>query len=96
MTVLLIILAATAAYILLVVVKPETGCRRCRGYGTRGRRRRSCRKCGGTGTRFRPGAPLIYRGASAYQRHRANGTLTPPPIPLPRHPRPLPPGKEHP
>lgn len=88
MTVLRIIAAIVGlavAYTLFVLASPTTGCRRCRGYGTKGRwRRRPCHRCGGTGIRFRPGAPLIYRAISAYRRHRANGDLTLPPVRPPR------------
>jgi hypothetical protein len=85
MTALLIIaLAAVAVYALFVLASPTTGCRRCRGYGTKGRRRRPCGRCGGTGIRFRPGAPLLYRAISRYRHHRANGNLTAPPLRPPR------------
>ncbi|MGH3299152.1 MAG: hypothetical protein ACRDP7_45920 [Trebonia sp.] len=83
MTTVLIIIGATGAYVLFVLASPTTGCRRCRGYGTKGRRRRTCHRCGGTGTRFRLAAPLLYRAVSRYRRHRANGSLTLPPV-LPR------------
>ena len=88
MTALLIILGAIIAYALFVLASPVTGCRRCRGFGTKGRRRRPCRRCGGTGIRFRPGAPLLYRALSGYRRHRASGTLTLPPLRPPRRRRP--------
>ena len=85
MTALLIIAAAVVVYALFVLASPVTGCRRCRSYGTKGRRRRPCRRCDGTGIRFRPGAPLLYRAISGYRRHRANGTLTRPPLRPPRN-----------
>jgi len=86
-TTVLIIIGAVIGYALFVLASPTTGCRRCSGYGTKGRRRRPCRRCGGTGTRFRPGAPLLYRAISRYRRHRANGNLTLPPFRPPRrHP----------
>jgi hypothetical protein len=85
MTALLILAAALVGYALLALASPVTGCRRCRGFGARGRRRRPCHRCGGTGTRFRPGAPLIYRALSGWRRHRASGTLTLPPLRPPRH-----------
>jgi hypothetical protein len=84
MTLIALIAAAIIGYFLFVLVSPVTSCRRCRGYGTKGRRRRPCHRCGGTGHRFRPGAPLAYRGISAYRRHRANGNLTLPPLRIPR------------
>ena len=84
MTAALIIAAAIIGYALFVLARPVTGCRRCRGFGTKGRRRRPCHRCGGTGIRFRPGAPLLYRAISAYRRHRANGNLTLPPLRPPR------------
>jgi DnaJ-class molecular chaperone len=83
-TTVLIIAAVIVGYFLFVLASPVTGCRRCRGYGTKGRRRRSCHRCGGTGTRFRLGAPLAYRAISRYRRHRANGNLTLPPLKPPR------------
>ena len=86
MTVLGIIAAAVVIYALFVLASPVTGCRRCRGYGTKGRRRRPCGRCGGTGIRFRPGAPLLYRAISRYRHHRANGNLTRPPLRPPRRP----------
>jgi hypothetical protein len=85
MTALLIIAAAIVGYAVFVLASPVTGCRRCRGFGTKGRRRRACRRCGGTGIRFRPGAPLLYKALAGYRRHRANGDLTLPPIRPPRH-----------
>jgi hypothetical protein len=88
MTALLIIAAAITGYALFVLASPVTGCRKCLGFGTSGRRRRRpCGRCAGTGIRFRPGAPLLYRTISGYRRHRANGNLTPPPLRPPRrHP----------
>jgi DnaJ-class molecular chaperone len=86
LTALLIITAAIVAYTVFVLASPTTGCGKCRGYGTKGRRRRSCRRCGGTGIHFRPGAPLAYRALSRYRRHRANGNLTLPPMRPPRRP----------
>jgi hypothetical protein len=85
-TTALIIIGAIAAYVLFVLASPTTGCRRCSGYGTKGRRRRPCRRCGGTGTRFRTGAAPLYRAISRYRRHRANGDLTLPPLRPPRRP----------
>lgn len=81
---LLITAAALAAYALFTLASPTTGCRRCRGFGTKGWRRRACPRCTGTGIRFRPGAPLIHRALSGYRRHRATGTLTRPPLRPPR------------
>jgi hypothetical protein len=86
MTALLIVAAAIVGYALFVLASPKTGCPKCRGFGTKGRRRRRpCSRCGGTGIRFRPGAPLLYRAISGYRRHRANGNLTLPPTRPPRH-----------
>jgi hypothetical protein len=87
MTALLLAAAAIVGYGLFVLASPTTACRRCRGYGTRGRRRNPCHRCGGTGIRFRPGAPLLYRAISGYRRHRASGDLTTPPL-RPPHRRP--------
>jgi hypothetical protein len=86
MTATLIIAAAILSYALFVLACPKTGCDRCRGWGTKGRRRRPCSRCGGTGIRFRLGAPLLYRAVTGYRRHRANGNLTMPPVRPPRHP----------
>jgi hypothetical protein len=83
-TALLIIFGAIATYILFVLASPTTGCYKCRGFATKGRRRRPCRRCKGTGIRFRPGAPLLYRAIAGYRRHRANGNLTLPPVRPPR------------
>lgn len=82
-----IIAAAVVAYALIVLVSPVTGCRRCRGFGTRGRKRRACSRCSGTGIRFRPGAPLMYRAVTGYRHHRANGNLDYPPLRPPRRRR---------
>ena len=85
MITVLIIAAVITGYALFVLASPVTGCRRCSGFGTKGRRRRPCHRCAGTGIRFRPGAPLVYRAISRYRRHRANGNLTLPPMRPPRH-----------
>jgi hypothetical protein len=87
MTALLLAAIALIGYGLFVLASPTTGCRRCRGNGTKGRRRRACHRCGGTGIRFRPGAPLAYRAIAGYRRHRASGDLTMPPL-RPPHRRP--------
>lgn len=64
MTHVLIALAMIAAYVVLLLVKPDRRCGRCGGWGARGKRRRrlACTRCGGSGRRFRPGAPLVHRG----------------------------------
>ena len=62
MTHVLMALAALAAYVAFGLIRPQKSCRRCSGWGVKGRRRKSCPRCGGTGTHFRFGAPLIHRG----------------------------------
>ena len=69
MTHVLVVLALIAAYIVFVLVRPQKPCRRCRGWGVKGRRRRSCPRCQGTGTHFRLGAPLIHRGKALVLRY---------------------------
>jgi len=88
MIAILILAAAILGYALLALASPSARCRKCRGFGTKGRRRRRpCARCQGTGIRFRTGAPLIHRALSGYRRHRATGTLTLPPLKPPRrHP----------
>lgn len=58
----LMALVLAAAYALFLLVHPQKPCRRCRGWGAQGRRRKSCGRCGGTGYRFRLGARLVHRG----------------------------------
>jgi DnaJ-class molecular chaperone len=73
---LLIALAVAAGYVVFLLARPHRKCRRCGGWGSRGKRRAACPKCGGTGTRFRAGAPLVHRGAAAairYIRERMEG-----------------------
>jgi len=75
-TQILMALAIIAVYLLYALIRPQTTCRRCRGWGTRGRRRSACPRCGGTGTRFRLGAVLVHRGAALAirrLRERRNG-----------------------
>lgn len=65
MTHALIALALIAAYIAFMLALPQKRCRRCNGWGAKGkrvRRRSACTRCGGAGVRFRVGAPLVYRG----------------------------------
>jgi hypothetical protein len=62
-------LALIAVYILLVLVRPQKPCRRCRGWGVKGRARRACPRCQGTGTHFRFGAPTIHRGKALVIRY---------------------------
>jgi hypothetical protein len=72
----LAVLAIAAVYGLYALVKPEKTCRRCCGWGAKGKRRASCKRCGGTGTCFRFGAPLVHRGAALarrYLRERRDG-----------------------
>ena len=64
MTQILMALAIIAVYALYALIRPQTTCRRCRGWGTKGRRRSACPRCGGTGTRFRLGAVLVHRGTA--------------------------------
>jgi hypothetical protein len=80
MALVLIIVAAVTGYVLFTLASPATTCRKCRGWGTKPRRRRraTCHRCGGTGIRFRPAAVHIHRALSALRRARARGDLTPP------------------
>lgn len=76
MTQVLIALALTAGYAVFLLARPTRTCRRCRGWGARGRRRSYCTRCGGTGRRFRLGARLVHRGAAGayrYARKRMEG-----------------------
>ena len=65
----LMALLLLGGYALFLLIRPQKNCWRCRGWGTRGRRRSACRWCGGTGTRFRLGARLVHRGAALIIRH---------------------------
>jgi len=65
----LIVLAALAGYALFLLIKPERACRRCSGWGARGKRRTYCTRCAGTGKRFRLGARLVHRGAAEAYRY---------------------------
>lgn len=69
MTHVLVALVLIAAYIGFALIRPQKPCRRCSGWGVKGRRRRSCPRCGGTGTHFRLGAPLIHRGKALALRY---------------------------
>ena len=69
MTQLLMALAVLAGYGVFVFVKPARACRRCSGWGARGRRRSACGRCRGTGKTFRPGARLVHRGAALAMRY---------------------------
>ena len=69
MTQILMALAILAIYALYALVKPEKICRRCRGWGAKGKRRASCKRCGGTGTCFRFGAPPVHRGVALAIRY---------------------------
>lgn len=66
MTHLLIVLAIVAGYGLFALVRPHMSCRKCSGWGSKTKRRRTsaCGKCSGTGKTFRPGARLVHRGAA--------------------------------
>lgn len=66
----LMTLILLGGYALFVFIRPQANCRRCRGWGARGRRRSACRRCGGTGTRFRPGARLVHRAILTIRTHR--------------------------
>lgn len=59
----LIVTALIAGYAVFLLVKPEKTCRRCGGWGARGKRRSYCTRCQGTGKRFRIGARLVHRAA---------------------------------
>jgi hypothetical protein len=67
----LMALALLAGYAVFLFIRPQKPCRRCRGWGARGRRRKAGRRCGGTGTRFRLGARLVHRGAALAMRYAA-------------------------
>ena len=69
MSQVLIVLALLAGYALFLLIKPEKACRRCSGWGARGKRRTYCTRCSGTGKRFRLGARLVHRGAAAAYRY---------------------------
>ncbi len=59
---ILLALAVIGAYAVFLLIHPDKPCRRCRGWGVKGRRRKSCPRCGATGIRFRAGARLVHRG----------------------------------
>lgn len=62
-------LAALTAWAGFLLIRPHKPCRRCRGWGVRGRRRNQCPRCGGTGYRFRTGARLVHRAAATAIKH---------------------------
>jgi DnaJ-class molecular chaperone len=66
---ILIVLALLAGYALFLLIKPEKACRRCSGWGARGKRRTYCSRCQGTGKRFRLGARLVHRAAAQGYRY---------------------------
>jgi DnaJ-class molecular chaperone len=68
----LIVTAAIAGYAVFLLIKPEKRCRKCGGWGARGKRRAYCPRCQGTGKRFRLGARLVHRGAATAYRHARN------------------------
>jgi DnaJ-class molecular chaperone len=68
-TQVLLVLGATAGYAVFLLVRPEKTCRRCSGWGARGKRRTYCSCCQGTGKRFRFGARLVHRGAAGAYRY---------------------------
>ncbi len=72
MSQVLIVLALAAGYTLFLFIRPTRTCRRCRGWGAKGRRRSYCTRCGGTGRRFRLGARLVHRGAAGAYRYARN------------------------
>ena len=69
MTQVLLVLGATAGYAVFLLVRPEKTCRRCSGWGARGKRRTYCSRCQGTGKRFRLSARLVHRGAAGAYRY---------------------------
>ena len=71
MTEILRALAVLAGYAVFLLIRPQTRCWFCRGWGMKGRRRKQCRWCDGTGTRFRLGARLVHRGAAVAKRYIA-------------------------
>lgn len=66
---ILMTLGGIGAYVSFLLIRPQTRCWFCRGWGTKGRRRNICRWCSGTGTRFRLGARLVHRGVALAIRH---------------------------
>lgn len=80
-TVILLAIAAAAAWAASLYLWPHRDCPRCRGArvttSRSGRRTRLCGRCGGTGRTRRPGATAVHRfywsviGEHAQQRRRA-------------------------
>lgn len=69
MTHVLIVLALIAGYAVFTLIRPMKACRRCSGWGARGKRRSYCTRCNGTGRSFRFGARLVHRGAAQAYRY---------------------------
>lgn len=69
MTHVLAVLVLLGGYALFLLIRPHKPCRRCRGWGTKGRRRAACPRCFGTGTRFRLGARAVHRALLAIRTH---------------------------
>jgi DnaJ-class molecular chaperone len=72
MTQVLIALVLIAGWAVFLLIRPTKACRRCAGWGARGRRRSYCAHCRGTGRRFRLGARLVHRGAAEAYRYVRN------------------------
>jgi DnaJ-class molecular chaperone len=73
-TQVLIALAIAAGYAVFLLIRPTKTCRRCSGWGARGKRRSYCTRCKGTGRTFRLGARLVHRGAAEAYRYARKRT----------------------
>jgi hypothetical protein len=61
MTHVLAVLAVLAAWCTFAYFKPRKACRRCSGWGSKGRRRKACGRCQATGRTMRLSAVLVHR-----------------------------------
>jgi hypothetical protein len=56
-------LSVLAAWCAFAYLRPRKACRRCSGWGSKGRRRKACGRCQATGRTMRLSAVLVHRTA---------------------------------